>query len=149
MATIDPAAIANARKAETIKHLNMYNILNNIKIAAQKTTFPYDGLIPQNIQFKKANVTINTINPAGAKMNQNIKPNKQSNKPAKQQTDNTQHVKTGGKHHNHHIDNHHFDNHHSDYSDSDAYHSDAYHSDAYHSDNAHNDANAAELVFYT
>ena len=148
MATIDPAAIANARKAETIKHLNMYNILNNIKIAAHKTTFPYDGLVPQNIQFKKANVTINTINPAGAKMNQNIKPNKQFNKPAKQQTDNTQHVKTGGKHHNHHIanhhfDNHHFDNHHSDYSDSD----DQQHTTQHQQPN---DANAdAELVFYT
>ena len=115
----------------------MYNILNNIKIAAQKTTFPYDGLIPQNIQFKKANVTINTINPAGAKMNQNIKPNKQHTHYDK---------KTGGKHHSdaYHSDAYHSDNHHSD-----AYHFDNHHSDAYHSDNAHNDANAAELVFYT
>lgn len=99
MATIDPTVIANARQAETIKHLNMYNILNNIRIAAHKTTFPYDGLVPQNIQFKKANVTINTVNPTGAKPNQNIKPNKQFNKTDKNHIDNAQHVKTGGKHH--------------------------------------------------
>jgi cell wall-associated NlpC family hydrolase len=134
MATIDPAVIANARQAETIKNLNMYNILNNIRIAANKTTFPYDGLVPQNIQFKKANVTINTINPTGAKPTQNIKPNKQFNKPDKHHTNNTQNVKTGGKHHS---DEKHTDENHTDDSDSDNAH--------YHSDTAHN---AAEIVFY-
>jgi len=130
MATIDPAVIANARQAETIKHLNMYNILNNIRIAANKTTFPYDGLVPQNIQFKKANVTINTINPTGAKLTQNIKPNKQFNKLDKHHTNNTQNVKTGGKHR-------HTDEKHTDDSDSDNAH--------YHSDNAHN---GTEILFY-
>jgi len=130
MATIDPAVIANARQAETIKHLNMYNILNNIRIAANKTTFPYDGLVPQNIQFKKANVTINTINPTGAKPTQNIKPNKQSNKLDKHHTNNTQNVKTGGKHR-------HTDEKHTDDSDSDNAHN--------HRDNAHN---GIEILFF-
>jgi len=127
----------------------MYNILNNIRVAAHKTTFPYDGLVPQNIQFKKANVTINTINPAGAKMNQNIKPNKQFNKPAKQHTDNMHHdKKTGGKHHHHHHnEDHSSDKHHSEYSDSEYSDSDDQQYNTQHQQ--HNDANAdAELVFY-
>ena len=62
MATINAAALANAAKAESQKRLAIYGILNNIKIAAQKTTFPYDGLVPQKIQFGKV-ATINAIHP--------------------------------------------------------------------------------------
>ena len=64
---MNAAAIANAQNAKTQKHLNMYNILNNIKVTAQKTSFPYDGLIPQKIKFGKVAV-INAINPKDPKL---------------------------------------------------------------------------------
>jgi hypothetical protein len=62
MATINAEAMAEAAKVESRKRLNIYGILNNIKIAAQKTTFPYDGLVPQKIQFGKV-ATINSLQP--------------------------------------------------------------------------------------